>query len=346
MLGILKKYIFCLLNKLNITANLAAENLALRQQLIVLKRRNKRPSLKEQDRLFWVLLSRIWPGWRDALLIVQPDTVVRWQKKAFKAYWRRKSERGKRGRPPLNPEIRAIVLQMANANPLWGAPKIHGELLKLGIVVSERTVSGLLRRNKRKPPSQTWRTFIKNHILDMVGVDFLVVPTIRFRLLFVFVILSHDRRRVVHFNVTANPAAEWTAQQVVEAFPWNTAPRYLLRDRDSIYGEWFRRRVQSMGIEEVVTAYHSPWQNPYVERLHGSVRRECLDHVIVFGENHLRRILRSYFAYYHEDRTHLGLGKETPLERTVSFKDADSERLVELPRVGGLHHRYEWREAA
>ncbi|MFH1737592.1 MAG: integrase core domain-containing protein, partial [bacterium] len=241
---------------------------------------------------------------------------------------------------------RAIVLQMANANPLWGAPKIHGELLKIGIVVSERTVSGLLRRNKRKPPSQTWRTFIKNHIPDMVGVDFLVVPTIRFRLLFVFVILSHARHRVVHFNVTANPTAEWTAQQVVEAFPWNTAPRYLLRDRDSIYGEWSRRRVQSMGIEEVVTAYHSPWQNPYVERLHGSVRRECLDHVIVFGENHLRRIFRSYFAYYHEDRTHLGLGKETPFERTVSFKDADFDRLVELPRVGGLHHRYAWREAA
>jgi putative transposase len=346
MFETIKKCTLCLLGKLNISANLAAENLALRQQLIVLKRKNKRPSLEERDRLFWVFLSRIWPDWRNALLIVKPDTVVRWQKKAFKAYWRRKSGKGKRGRLPLDPEIRAIVLKMANANPLWGAPKIHGELLKLGLVVSERTVSGLLRRHKRKPPSQTWRAFIKNHIPDMVGVDFLVVPTIRFRLLFVFVILSHARRQVVHFNVTANPTAEWTAQQIVEAFPCNTAPRYLLRDRDSIYGDRFRRRVKSIGIQEVVTAYQSPWQNPYVERLHGSIRRECVDHVIVFNERHLRRILRSYFAYYHEDRTHLGLGKETPVGRPVSSRVSPKSTLVELPRVGGLHRRYEWSEAA
>ncbi len=346
MIKLIKNYCCWLIGKLNIVGNLAAENLALRQQLIVLKRNQKRPVLKERDRLFWVLLSRIWPGWRDAFLIVKPDTVVRWQKKAFKAYWRRKSEKGKRGRPSLDSEIRTIVLKMADANPLWGAPKIHGELLKLSIVVSERTVSGLLRRHRRKPPSQTWRTFIKNHMPDMVGVDFLLVPTIRFRLLYVFVILSHARRQVVHFNVTANPTAEWTAQQIVEAFPLNTAPKYLLRDRDSIYGEWFRKRVQSMGINEVVTAYHSPWQNPYVERLHGSVRRDCLDHIIVVGENHLRRILHSYFAYYHEDRTHLGLGKETPFERPVSNRTSPSDRLIEFPRVGGLHHRYKWSEAA
>jgi putative transposase len=181
---------------------------------------------------------------------------------------------------------------------------------------------------------------------EMVAIDFHVVPTIRFRMLYVFIVLSHARRRVVHFNVTANPTAAWTAQQVAEAFPWDTAPRYLLRDRDSIYGEWFRRRIQSMGIEEVVTAYHSPWQNPYVERLHGSVRRERTDHVIVFGENHLRRILRSYFEYYHQDRKHLGLGKETPMGRPVSNRASPSAKLVALPRVGGLHHRYEWSEAA
>jgi putative transposase len=158
--------------------------------------------------------------------------------------------------------------------------------------------------------------------------------------------LNHARRRVVHFNVTANPTAAWTAQQIVEAFPWDTAPRFLLRDRDSIYGEWFRRRVQSMGIEEVITAYHSPWQNPYVERLHGSIRRECTDHIIVFGENHLRKILRSYFEYYHQDRKHLGLDKDTPMGRPVSKRASPSATLVSLPRVGGLHHRYEWREAA
>ena len=304
MLKIIKKYVFCLLNKLNITANLAAENIALRQQLIVLKRKQKRPALKGRDRLFWVLLSRIWPGWRDVVQIVQPDTVVRWHKRAFKLYWRRKSERGKRGRPSTDPEIRSIVLKMAGENLLWGAPTIHGELLKLGIDISERTVSKLIRRLRRKPSSQTWRTFIKNHMTEMVAIDFHVVPTIRFRMLYVFIILSHAHRRVVHFNVTANPTAEWTAQQIVEAFPWDTAPRYLLRDRDSIYGEWFRRRVQSMGIEEVITSYHSPWQNPYVERLHGSIRRECTDHDIVFDENHLRKILQSYFEYYHQDRKH------------------------------------------
>lgn len=234
----------------------------------------------------------------------------------------------------------------ANANPTWGAPKIHGELLKLGIEVSERTISGLLRRDRRKPPSQTWRTFIKNHMADMVSVDFLVVPTIRFQLLFVFVALSHARRHVVHFNVTANPTAEWTAQQIVEAFPWDTAPRFLLRDRDSIYGDVFRKRVDSMDIEEVITAYKSPWQNAYVERLHGSIRRECLDHIIVFNERHLRRVLRDYFAYYHEDRTHLGLNKETPTDRPVSERPCPDAKLIEIPRVGGLHHRYKWSEAA
>jgi putative transposase len=260
MLRIIKNSCRWLSQRLNIIACLAAENLALRQQLIVLKRNQTRPKLKDRDRLFWVLLSRIWSGWRDALLLVQPDTVVRWHKRAFKLHWRRKSRTGKRGRPALDSDVRELILKMADANPLWGAPKIHGELLKLGIVVSERTVSALLRRPSRKPASQNWRTFIKNHMPDMVGVDFLVVRTIRFRLLFVFIVLSHARRHVVHFNVTANPTAEWTAQQIIEAFPWDTAPRYLLRDRDSIYGDYFRQRVRSMGIEEVLTAYHSPWQ--------------------------------------------------------------------------------------
>ena len=241
MFNLIRDFMHLATQRLNLVAYLTAENLALRQQLIVLKRNQKRPALKDRDRLFWVLLSRIWSGWRSALLIVQPDTVVRWHKRAFKSYWRRKSQSGKRGRPALDSELRALILKMADANPLWGAPKIHGELLKLGIDVSERTVSNLLRRHRRKPPSQTWRTFITNHMPDMVAVDFLVVPTIRFRLLFVFVILSHARRRVVHFNVTANPTAEWTAQQIIEAFPWDSAPRYLLRDRDSIYGSTFRQ---------------------------------------------------------------------------------------------------------
>ena len=332
--------------RLNLLANLTAENLALRHQLVVLKRNQKRPALKGRDRMFWVLLSRIWSGWRDAVVIVQPDTVVRWHKKAFKLYWKYKSRGGKRGRPRLDPEVKALVLRMADSNPLWGAPKIHGELLKLGLVTSERTVSGLLRRHRRKPPSQNWRTFIKNHMTDTVAVDFLVVPTIRFRMLYVFVILSHANRKVIHFNVTANPTAEWTAHQVIEAFPWDTTPKYLLRDRDSIYGGYFRRRVEGMEIAQVVTAYHSPWQNAYVERLKGSIRRECTDHVIIFSENHLRKILRSYFEYYNNDRTHLGIDKETPVERNISERASPSSKLIALPRVGGLHHRYKWSEAA
>jgi transposase InsO family protein len=235
---------------------------------------------------------------------------------------------------------------MADANPTWGAPKIHGELLKLGIEISERTVSGLLSRRLLKPPSQTWRTFIKNHMADMVAVDFLVVPTIRFRMLFVFVVLSHARHQVIHFSVTAHPTAEWTAQQITEAFPWDTTPKYLLRDRGSSYGSAFRRRIHALGIEEVMMACRSPWQNAYVERLNGSIRRECLDHVVIWNERHPARILRSYFEYYNEDRTHLGLDKETPMRRPTSNRASPSSKLVELPRVGGLHHRYDWSKAA
>jgi putative transposase len=334
------------LKRFDVVAYLTAENLALRQQLIVLKRNQKRPGLKERDRVFWKVLSQVWPSWRDSLVIVQPETVIGWQKRAFRFYWRRKSRGAYRGRPKLSPEIKSLVLKLSAANPLWGAPRIHGELLKLGIEISERSVSGIIRRNNPKPSSQTWKTFVKNHMPDMVAVDFLVVPTISFKMLFVFVVLSHARRRVIHFNVTANPTAEWTAQQITEAFPWDSAPRYLLRDRDKIFGGWFQKRVCAMGIEEVLTAYRSPWQNAYVERLNGSIRRECTDHIVVWNERHLKRILREYFDYHNNDRTHLGLAKESPVERPVSKMTSVSNRLTETPRVGGLHHRYEWREAA
>jgi transposase InsO family protein len=235
---------------------------------------------------------------------------------------------------------------MAAANPLWGAPRIHGELLKLGIKISERTVSNLINRRVPKPPSQTWRTFLKNHMTSMVSIDFFTVPTATLRILFVLVILSHNRRQIVHFNVTLSPTAKWTAQQVIETFPWDSAPKYLLRDRDGIYGTIFRQRLQNMGIKEVITAPQSPWQNPFVERLIGSIRRVCLDHVIILNEMHLSRILSSYFDYYHYDRTHYGLGKDTPFERPVQPKPAEGSKVIELPRVGGLHHRYEWKEAA
>lgn len=276
---------------------------------------------------------------------MKPDTVIRWHKKGFKLYWRRKCRSGKRGRPVLDPAVKALVFKMSDANPTWGAPKVHGELLMLGIEISERSVSELLSRRNPKPPSQTWKTFIKNHMTEMVAVDYLVVPTIRFRLLFVFVVLSHARRNVVHFNFTAHPTAEWTAQQITEAFPWDTTPKYLLRERGSSYAEAFRKRVAAMGIAEVMTAYRSPWQNAYVERLNGSIRRECLNHVVVWNECHLSRILEAYFAYYNEDRTHLGLEKETPKGRPISKMASPESKLVELPRVGGLHHRHKWSQA-
>jgi transposase InsO family protein len=231
---------------------------------------------------------------------------------------------------------------MAQANPLWGAPRIHGELQKLGIEVAERTVSRLLSK-RRTPPSQTWRTFLANHVRDLVSIDFFTVPTVGLRVLFVLVVLAHHRRRVVHFNVTEHPTAHWTAQQIVDAFPDDTAPSYLLRDRDQVYGEQFRHRVKGMRIDEVLTAPHSPWQNPFAERLIGSIRRECLNHVLVLGEQHLRRILARYFSYYHRARTHLSLDKDAPNGRPIEPPAPGA--IVPIPEVGGLHHRYVRRAA-
>jgi len=231
---------------------------------------------------------------------------------------------------------------MAAANPLWGAPRIHGELLKLGIDVAERTVSRLMPK-RRTPPSQTWRTFLTNHLRDLVALDFFTVPTMRLRVLFILVVLAHHRRRVLHFNVTEHPTAAWTAQQVVDAFPDDSAPSYLLHDRDSIYGDAFRKRVNGMGISEVQTAPHSPWQNPFAERLIGSIRRECLDHVVVLGERHLRRTLTRYFAYYHRARTHLSLDKDAPDGRPIERTALG--RVISIREVGGLHHRYVRRAA-
>ncbi len=247
------------------------------------------------DRLFWVLLSRIWSPWRKSLVIVNPDTVVRWHRKGFKLFWKLKSKRP--GRPRVSREIRGLVKRMAAANPSWGAPRVHGELLRLGFEVSERTISSLMpRRPRNTKPSQTWRTFLKNHA-GKCSIDFFTVPTATFNILFVLVILRHSRRNVVHFNVTSNPSSQWTAQQVVEALPWDTAPKYLLRDRDSIYSIFFRNRVNSMGIKDVVSAPQSPWQSPFVERVIGTIRRECTNHVIILNEAHLISVLRSYFEY-------------------------------------------------
>ncbi len=317
-------------------STIAAENLVLRHQLGVLQRSVKRPRLRQRDRIFWVWLSRLWPEWRSSLIIVRPETVIRWHRDGFRLYWRWKS-RKKPGRPKIDAETRSLIRRMSRENVTWGSPRIQSELALLGYTVDQSTVAKYMCRH-RKPPSQSWRTFLENHMGDIAAVDFFVVPTLRFRLLYCFVVLRHDRRRVVHFNVSAHPTARWTGQQIVEAFPYDEAPRFLLRDRDGIYGVDFRERIMHMGVEEVVTAPRSPWQNPYIERLIGSTRRECIDHVIVLNETHLRRVLTSYFAYYHESRAHLSLERNAPAPRRVEHPSEGE--VFAIPQVGGLHHRY------
>jgi transposase InsO family protein len=315
-----------------------AENLALRQQLAILYRNAKKPKLRSYDRLFWVTFSSLWKNWRSTLLIVKPDTVVRWHREGFRLYWRWKSKARNAGRPKIDVEIRHLIRQMSEENPLWGSPRIQVELRLLGFNVAESTVTKY-RVRIRKPPSQTWKTFLSNHSEAITGIDFFTAPTATFRNLYCFIILLHDRRQIVHFNVTDHPTAIWTAQQMIEAFPEDASPRFLLRDRDSIYGKEFRSRVKGMQIEELITAPHSPWQSPYVERVIGSIRRECLDHVIVLSEAHLRNILKQYICYYHNIRPHESLEKNSPNPRVI---ESDQEGpIVSTPEVGGLHHRYQ-----
>ena len=319
------------------------ENLALRHQIGVLQRSaRKRPKLTAADRLLWVWLSRIWSDWRSVLAMVQPDTVIAWHRKSFRLFWTWKIRHGQPGRPMVPREVRDLIRRMCRENPGWGAPRIHGELLKLGINLGETSVSKYKVR-RRKPPSQTWRTFLDNHLEQLVSIDFFTVPTLRFQVLYVFLVLAHDRRRILHFNVTAHPTAEWAGQQLREAFPFDQLPRYLLRDRDAIFGDEFRGQVRDMGIREVLSTPRSPWQRAYVERVIGSIRRECLDHVIVFQESSLRRILDWYFDYYHRSRTHLSLEKDSPEPRSI--QPPEMGRVVAVPQVGGLHHRYERRAA-
>jgi len=262
---------------------LQVEIVALRHQLNVMRRSvPSRPKLHASDRSLWVLLSRFWPDRRSALILIKPETVIAWHRKGFRLYWTWKSKHDRSGRPGISREVRDLIRTMSKANVVWGAPRIHGELLKLGIEVSQASVAKYMVKPSR-PPSQTRRTFLENHVKQMVSVDFFVVPTVSFRSLYVFLVLAHERRRVVHFNVTDHPTAGWTAQQLVEAFPYDTAPRYLLRDRDRIYGDSFRMQAANMQITEVLTAPRSPRQSPYVERVIGSIRRECLDHIVVLG---------------------------------------------------------------
>ena len=318
-------------------SQLLLENLALRHQLAMLKRQPGKPKLHPADRLLWVGLRCLWPHWQEVLLLFQPQTVIAWHRLGFRLFWRWKS-RARVGRPSLDGELIALTQQMWEANPTWGSRRIQAELAKLGIQISDSTVRKYRPKHRRSASAQTWKTFLHNHVKEVVAIDFFTVPTATFRVLYVFLVLAHDRRKVLHFNIAEAPSAPWTAQQMVEAFPYTISPRYLLRDRDGIYGADFVHRVEGLGLEQKLIAPRSPWQNPMFERLIGSIRRECLDHVIVLNGPHLRQILSDYLAYYHQDRTHRSLDQDCPLARPV--EPPARGNIVELPLLGGLHHRY------
>ena len=314
---------------------LEAENAVLRHQVIVLRRKLKgRARLTNNDRWFFVQLYRWFPSILPVLVIIRPETLVRWHRAGFRRYWRWKSCR-RGGRPQIETELRALIRQMSTENLLWGAPRIHGELLKLGFSVAQSSVAKYMVK-RRGPPSQEWRTFLRNHAPDIAAMDLFVVPTIGFKLLYGFVIIRLDRRDLVWIGVTTNPTAEWVARQITESFPWDGAPRYMIRDRDRIYGTVVTRRLRAMGIRDKPIAPASPWQNSFAERLIGSIRRECLDHIIVLGEEHLRRILKNYADYYNGVRTHRSLNKDAPLSRQVQRSGVINSRAI----LGGLHRQY------
>jgi transposase InsO family protein len=316
-------------------ATLEAEILILRHQLNIQRRHlPKRLTLGAMDRLIFVGLYRLVPSTLNALTIVKPETVIRWHRAGFRLYWRRKSRR-RCGRPTVSLEIRRLIRQMSIANPLWGAPRIHGELLKLGIDVGQTSVAKYMAR-RRGPPSQGWKTFLRNHADGIAAMDLFVVPTISFRLLYGLLIVGHGRRQILWFGVTAHPTAEWIANQLTQACGWEQIPRYLIRDRDRAYSEIFVHRVRSIGIRDRPTSPRSPWQNAYAERLIGSIRRECLDHIVVFGERHLRHVLVSYMDHYNGTRTHLSLNKDAPMSRAVET----AGRIICRPILGGLHRQY------
>jgi transposase InsO family protein len=335
MLGILGLLLRWLASVAKSRRRLEAENLVLRHQVNILRRRaSVRLRLSSADRLLFVWLYRLCPSVMDAVTIISPETVIRWHRRGFRAFWRWKS-RSRGGRPAIPREIRDLIQEMSRANWLWGAPRIHGELLKLGIEVAQSTVAKYMVMRPRRP-GQSWTTVLRNHAAGIAAADLFVVPTIGFKLLYCLVFVSHGRRELVHHAVTAHPTAAWVARQITEAFPWDTAPRYLVRDRDAVYGQVVRRRLRALGIRDRPTARRSPWQNAHVERLIGSVRRECLDHLIVFGEAHLHRIVSLYASYYNEARTHLSLAKDAPISRPIE----QFGHLIAEPMVGGLHHCY------
>ena len=323
--------------------DLLLENLALRQQLDVLKRRHPQPRFSASERWFWVILRRFWLGWKRALILVQPETVIRWHRAGFKLYWTWLSRhRTLVGRKFVSKELRELIFRMVADNPTWGAPRIHGELKMLGFDISERTVLRWMTKAPRRPePAKRWAAFLSNHRETIAAMDFFTVPTLTFGVLYCFFIIAHNRRRVLHFNVTRHPTSAWVSQQLREAFPYDTAPKYLIHDRDAIFNAEVVETMKVIGIDSVRTAFKSPWQNGIAERFVGNCRRDLLDHVVVLNERHLKRLMAEYVRYYHEDRTHLGLAKETPAGRKAEKPARAGLSILSTPRLGGLHHRYD-----
>lgn len=341
MFELLNWGLWCLRALARDKSDLVLENMALRHQLLLLQRRSNKPKSKPRDRLLWSILSRSWARWRNSLLLFRPETVIGWQKAAFRFYWRWRSG-PKGGRPQIDPEVARLIRRMWQVNLTWGAPRIRDELAKLGIAVSTATIRKY-RPKVSRARGQSWKTFLENHVKEIIAVDFFVVPAVTFRWLYGFIVMAHERRRVLHFAVTDCPSAQWASQQLVNAFAFQTPPRFLLRDRDSIYGAVFAERVSALGLEELKIAPRSPWQNPYVERLIGSLRRECLDQFVILNAAHLQRVLRCFFEYYHTVRPHRSLEHDAPLLRPT--EDPEQGQVIELPILGGLHHHYS-RQAA
>src|ERR1700737_4946331 len=320
--------------------SLLLENLALRQQLAVLKHRHPHPRLDLLDKVFWVAVRQFWSGWQQSLIVVTPETVVRWHRAGFRLYWKLISKvRRPVGRRPTSKEVQELIFRMVVENPTWGAPRIHGELPMLSFDVSERTISRWMKRAPRDPePAKRWLTFLRNHREAITAMDFFTVPMITFRVLYCFFVISHDRRRILHFNVTRHPTSSWIVQQLREAFPFGSAPRFVIFDRDAKYGLEVPAAVRTLSVSPVRTSFETPWQNGVAERWVGSCRRDLLDHIIAVDERHLKRRLSEYIRYYHEDRMHLGLGTAPPDGRTRTIA---SGHVVSHVRLGGLHHRYD-----
>jgi len=314
----LKSLLLFILQSFKTNCQLKLEVIILTKQIEILQRTNPKLKIKNTDRLVFSIIKELLSTWKEKLFIVKPEIVIKWHRTAFRLYWRRKSKH-KDGRPKVEREVIELIRQIANDNPLWGVPRIHGEMKKLGFNISQSTVQRYVPKRNGRTTGQRWKTFLKNHSKEIISVDFLTVPTINFKLVHVLIVIEHSRRRIIHCNVTKNPTAEWTLQQIRNLLFHYDTPKYLIRDRDGKYGKLFTEGIRHLGINQIMTSYRSPWQNGYVERVIGSIKRECLDHVIIMNEDHLRSILTDYISYYNKYRTHLGINKDSPNGRAVQF---------------------------